>query len=338
MEDVKKPWASQDPNAVREAALGSSLFDSGKDQAAKPAAPAKPAEQSKAAAVQEKTIADNVLARVNAFQREGTLVLPDSYAVENHLKAAWLVLQETKDRSGGEALKVCTKESIATALLDMVLQGMSVGKKQGYFIVYGNKLTFMRSYFGTISLAKKVGMKTDPVANLVYEGDNFEFAIDPATGLMRVLKHEQKLGNIDDTKIVGAYCVVDLPDNRKQVVIMPMAQIRKSWEQGATKGGSPAHKNFTGEMAKRTVINKALKIFINSSGDGWLYSDKRDEMDADTAAEERNAKISEGVGSRLIDAQDVDFEEVVPEAEPTPAPAPISESATSGENKPPYVE
>lgn len=307
------------------------LFEGGKDQAVPGAAPAKPAEQSKAVAIQEKNIADNVLAKVTAFQKEGTLTLPDNYAVENHLKAAWLVLLETKDRNGGEALKVCTKESIATAMLDMVLQGMSVSKKQGYFIVYGNKLTFMRSYFGTIALAKKVGMKTDPVANLVYEGDDFQYEIDPATGLMRVIKHEQKLGNIDDNKIVGAYCIVDLPDNRKQVVIMPMAQIRKSWEQGATRGSSPAHKNFTGEMAKRTVISKALKLFINSSGDGWLYADKRDEMDTDTAAEERNARVASGAGSRTIDVETVEFEEV--HNEPTP-PANDPQPETNAPDEP----
>lgn len=313
------------------------LFDNGKGQAAA-AAPAGATGQSSAVAKQEKNIADNVLAKVLAFQKEGTLVLPEGYTVENHLKAAWLVLLETKDRSGNEALKCCTKESIATAMLDMVLQGMSVSKKQGYFIVYGNKLTFMRSYFGTISLAKKVGMKTDPVANLVYEGDAFEFAIDPDTGLMRIIKHEQKLGNIDDSKIAGAYCILDLPDGRRQVVIMPMAQIRKSWEQGATKGSSPAHKNFTGEMAKRTVINKALKMFINSSGDGWLYADKRDEMDTDTAAEERNTKVATGVGSKVMDVEAVDFEEVNAGPEPEPAVAPQPEVAASADAEPPYAD
>lgn len=318
------------------------LFEGGKEPTANAAtsAPAKPAEQTKAVAIMEKNVADNVLAKVLAFQQEGTLTLPDNYAVENHLKAAWLVLLETKDRNGGEALNVCTKESIATAMLDMVLQGMSVSKKQGYFIVYGNKLTFMRSYFGTVSLAKKVGMKTDPVANLIYEGDVFDFEIDPSTGLMRILKHEQKLANIDDNKIVGAYCIIELSNDRKQVVIMPMTQIRKSWEQGATRGGSPAHKNFTGEMAKRTVINKALKLFINSSNDGWLYTDKRDEMDTDTAADERNARVASATGAQTLNPQDVEYEEITPSSEPDPAAEqkPEPENTAPADNEPPYAK
>ena len=336
--ETKTPFGSENPEAVREAVQGSGLFNSGApkaDEKPKAAPQAPPAEQSKAVAIQEKNIADSVLAKVTAFQREGTLTLPEGYAVENHLKAAWLVLLEVKDRNGGEALKICTKDSIAQAMLDMVLQGLSVQKRQAYFIVYGNKLTLMRSYFGTIALAKKVGMKTEPVANVVYEGDVFQFEIDPLTGLHHIVKHEQQLGNIDDGKILGAYCIIDLPDGRKDVTIMPMAQIRKSWEQGATKGNSPAHKNFTSEMAKRTVINKALKIFINSSDDGWLYSDKPDDMDTDTAAQERNARVASGAGSRTVKVEEVEFEEVTGETTP-PAPTPSPEPVADVE--PPYAK
>ena len=314
------------------------LFEAGNEQAQPD--PSKATAQSKAVAVMQKNIADSVLAKVQAFQQEGSLTLPSDYAVENHLKAAWLVLLETKDRNNNEALKVCTKESVATALLDMVLQGMSVSKKQGYFIVYGNKLTFMRSYFGTISLAKKVGMTVDPVANVVYEKDAFEYVIDADTGLIRILKHDQKLGNIDNTKIVGAYCIVHLPGDRKQITIMTMDQIKRSWEQGATKGNSPAHKGFAEEMAKRTVINKALKQFINSSGDSWLYADKRDEMDTDTAAEERNAKVASGAGSRTISAEEVEYEEVRTASEPAPETESRPEQADNApsDEEPPYAQ
>lgn len=103
-------------------------------------------------------ISEQVLARIEDFQKTGGMVLPKDYSVENHMKSAWLILQATTDRSGQQALAVCTKESIANALLDMVLQGLAVSKKQGYFIVYGNKLEFQRSYFGTVALAKRTGV------------------------------------------------------------------------------------------------------------------------------------------------------------------------------------
>lgn len=235
-------------------------------------------------------ISEQVLTRIEEFQKTGGMVLPKDYSVENHMKSAWLILQATTDRSGQSALSVCTKESIANALLDMVLQGLAVSKKQGYFIVYGNKLEFQRSYFGTIALAKRTGgIKTEPVANVIYEGDEFVYSIDPKTARISIVKHEQKIDNIDNSKIKGAYALVTLADGSTQVTIMSMAQIRAAWGQGATKGVSPAHKNFAEEMAKKTVIGRACKAIINSSNDAWLYDGKRDDMDGDNATRQREA-------------------------------------------------
>ena len=165
-------------------------------------------------------ISDQVLAKINAFTRDGGLLLPENYSVANNMKSAWLLLQETTDRNGKLALEVCSKASIANALFDMVLQGLSVSKSQGYFIVYGNKLEFQRSYFGTVALAKRSGgIKTEPVANVIYEGDDFIYTIDPKTGHFAIVKHDQKLENIDDNKIAGAYAIVKLADGSTQVTI-----------------------------------------------------------------------------------------------------------------------
>lgn len=269
-------------------------------------------------------ISEQVLARIEDFQKTGGMVLPKDYSVENHMKSAWLILQATTDRSGQQALAVCTKESIANALLDMVLQGLAVSKKQGYFIVYGNKLEFQRSYFGTVALAKRTGgIKTEPVANVIYEGDEFIYTIDPKTARISIVKHEQKIENIDNNKIKGAYALVTLADGSTQVTIMSMAQIRAAWGQGATKGNSPAHKNFAEEMAKKTVIGRACKTIINSSDDAWLYEGKRDDMDSDAATRQREA-TTEAEKQIVVDAES--YEEI--ETTPTAAPAAIENAKT----------
>ncbi len=238
-------------------------------------------------------ISEQVLARIETFQKAGGMTLPKDYSVENHMKSAWLILQSTQDRNGNYALQVCTKDSIANALFDMVLQGLAVSKKQGYFIVYGNRLEFQRSYFGTIALAKRAGgIKGEPVANVIYEGDEFVYSIDPKTARISIIKHEQKIENIDNTKIKAAYALVTLPDGSTQVTIMSMQQIRAAWNQGATKGNSPAHKNFAEEMAKKTVIGRACKAIINSSDDAWLYDGKSDELDDDAAARQREIVVN----------------------------------------------
>ena len=275
-------------------------------------------------------ISEQVLSRIEQFQKDGSMILPKNYSVENHMKSAWLALQEVEDKDHHKALQICTKESIANSLLDMVLQGLSVSKKQGYFIVYGNKLIFQRSYFGTIALAKRAGgMVSEPVANVIYEGDDFLYEIDPKTAKVAIVKHSQKLENIDNSKIKGAYALVTLADGTTQVTIMSMQQIRAAWGQGANKGNSPAHKNFAEEMAKKTVIGRACKAIINSSDDAWLYDGKEDDADSDKASIQRDAAQHSDV--QIIDTTAVEFDDVSETSsstdasqvqEPTPEEAP----------------
>ena len=267
----------------------------------------------------KKDITDTVTDHVQKLEESGGLMLPANYSVANQIKAAMFALEQTEDKQHRPALEVCERASIINALMDMVVQGLSVSKKQGYFIVYGTKLEFQRSYFGTVALAKQCGMKGQPVANVIYEGDKFEYEIDTEAGLTRILRHEQKFENIDITKIRGAYAITVLPDESRQVTIMNIDQIRKAWGQGATKGNSPAHDNFTDEMCKKTVIGRACKMIINSSDDAYLFDGKRDEMDTDTAKEQRNAAADQ---PRTVIGEDTAYEEVKDEAtDPAPQPA-----------------
>lgn len=255
----------------------------------------------------QKDITDSVMARVKELEETGGLMFPKNYSATNQIKAAWFVLQQTKDKDNHPALEICDKNSIANALLDMVIQGLSVSKKQGYFIVYGKKLEFQRSYFGTVALAKRCGMQGLPISNVIYEGDDFSYSINPENGLTSIAKHEQKLDNVDIGKIKGAYAIVTMPDGIKQVTIMSIPQIRAAWGQGATKGNSPAHKNFTDEMAKKTVIGRACKMIINSSDDAYLFDGKKDEFDKLDATDVRTDFINsekENIG------EDIEYEEL----------------------------
>lgn len=292
-------------------------------------------QQPKTAVVKFENVADQVLEKVKRFTDDGGLVLPRNYSVANNLKSAWLILQETSDRNSKPVLEVCTKASIANALFDMVLQGMSVSKNQGYFIAYGNKLEFQRSYFGTVALAKRVqgGIVTEPVANVIYEGDEFIYTIDPSTGLVNVIKHDQKLENIDDTKIKAAYAIVTYEDGKTQTTIMTLAQIKAAWQQGATKGQSPAHKNFPAEMCKKTVIGRACKMVINSSDDAWLYDGKKDEDDVDVAQRQRDAEVAARSSKTLEDAEYEEIPTEQPQPDSKPAPEP---SAPTNDDEPGY--
>lgn len=249
-------------------------------------------------AVNAAAIANGVQKRIDEMTQGHQLELPPDYSVGNALQEAWLRLQEVKDKNGTPALQKCTKESIMTAMLDMAVQGLSPAKGQCYFVPYGDQLTLMRSYMGTVMVAKRFAGVKDVFAQVVYKGDLFEYEIDTSTGIRYVTKHTQKLENIGG-EIVAAYATVIKENGAKYQEIMTKDQIQKAWNQGATKGKSPAHTNFPEEMAKKTVINRACKLFINSATDSEILSGaynrttendyKREEADAvviDVAAEE----------------------------------------------------
>lgn len=219
------------------------------------------------------------------------LSFPDDYNVANALTGAYLVLKETTDKSGKPILETCSQVSIANALMDMCVLGLNVQRKQGYFIAYGGKCQFQRSYFGNITIARRFGLK-DIHAEVIYEGDNFVYHIEDGNKILD--KHEQSIMNIDNDKIIGAYAVVIMQDGTKMLEVMNMKQIKQSWQQGyGYKEGSGTHSKFADQMAKKTVINRALKQIINTHGDVFVQEadertediDRMAQVEADVAYE-----------------------------------------------------
>ena len=195
------------------------------------------------------------------------LTFPVNYNVSNALNSAYLILQETVDRDKKCVLVSCSKQSIASSLMDMAVQGLNPMKKQCYFVPYNGKLTLMRSYQGTMAVAKRVGAKRI-VAEVIYKGDVFEYHIED--GIKVVDKHEQNFQNIDNDNILGAYAIVSM-DEYTHTEIMNITQIEKAWSKSfGYKKGQGVHGEFADQMAKKTVISRACKNFINSSDDANL--------------------------------------------------------------------
>ena len=76
--------------------------------------------------INEKNITDKVLNQVTALTKNNSLTLPKKYNVGNALKFAYLDLQ-------GQGLLNTDQAALATALLNMCVQGLSPQKKQCYF-------------------------------------------------------------------------------------------------------------------------------------------------------------------------------------------------------------
>lgn len=265
---------------------------------------------------QEKTLADNVLNRVNMFAKSGALKLPENYSAANALKFAWLMLTQTVDKDKKPVLQTCSKESVANALLEMCIQGLNPMKKQCYFIAYGGKLEMQRSYQGSIAVAKQVGGIKSVHANVIFEGDVFEYEVNPNTGRKHVTKHEQKIENIDLNKIRGAYAVAVFADGSTNMEAMNILQIKKAWAQGKGGGNTGAHLNFTDEMCRKTVINRLCKTIINNSDDSSLFKSEEEnqpEITVDATVIEEIKENANATEISIDDAPEETNQEVITE-------------------------
>lgn len=256
--------------------------------------------------IMEKNVTDDVLKKVKILQDGGQLELPDDYKAGNALKSAWLYLQTIKTKEGKKVIDTCTRPSIAFCLLDMVVRGEHP-MRHCYFIPTGNQLTFWERYTGKLMRAKRDTDIASVNAQVVYEKDNFVYTVDN-DGLLQLVKHETSLANIDNSKIVGAYAVVVNKDGSKRLEVMTMDMIRKAWEQGSMNGGIGAHRNFTDQMAKKTVIARACKIALDSTKDGYKEEAKETMQQHDDDETIEIVSESESQPARLEEHHD-DFEE-----------------------------
>lgn len=258
-------------------------------------------------AVLQKDITDDVNNSLTRLQDDG-LKLPTNYNASNALKSAFFKLRDIKDKNNRPALEVCTRESVANSLLDMVVQGLSPAKTQCYFIVYGDQLQLNRSYFGTQAVLKRLTNVKDIWANVIFEGDEFDYEIEG--GREKLLKHNTKFQNRDN-KVIGAYAVVKTNEDEELLTVMTKKEIDAAWGQSKTK--QAVHQKFPQEMAKRTVINRAAKAFINTSDDSDLlveainnsteneYDNNRVDV---TPEQEAQKQITEHANSESLDIDD----------------------------------
>jgi recombination protein RecT len=218
----------------------------------------------------KKELSEDILAKIASMEQKKQIFFPKNYSPENAINSAFLAIQQAVDKNGKTALEICTRESVANALLDTAIQGLSPAKKQVYFIVRGNKLCADRSYFGTVAVLKRLPSVVDVFAQAIYKGDVFEFRIEGARKI--ITKHEQTFDTIANGEVVGAYASIlykEGDEKKEYSDVMTMKDIQASWNKSKSQQRT-VHNEFPDQMAKRTVLNRTCKTFINSSDDSDL--------------------------------------------------------------------
>lgn len=188
---------------------------------------------------------------------EKNIRVPEGYSVGVEINTALL------DIAQNTALWRCSKESIMTALRNMVLQGLSAAKKQCYFVPYNGQMQLQRSYFGTISTLKIAFPWLEVFADVLYEGDGYQLSVDPVYGFKSLTVTASSIDNMDNP-IKAAYgYIIDTRANRRVYgMVMTWKEIQKSWSRAKTKN---VQNEFPQEMAKRTLIQRMCKMYINTT-------------------------------------------------------------------------
>ena len=215
----------------------------------------------------KQNVGDAVIARVNSLCEAG-FTMPKDYQFVNAIKMSMLKLQDLKDKNGKSALEVCTPVSIQTALFSMACKGLNAALNQIYFIVRGNVLCAQESYYGKVLMVKRIYPHWNPVPVVIREGDVFEYGIDPNSGKKFIVKHEQKLENMDNG-FVGGYMY--LPDG--ELYIMTKKQILTAWSKSSSREQT-THKQFDEKMVQKTLVNSGCNIIINSTPEYQIAMDE----------------------------------------------------------------
>lgn len=219
----------------------------------------------------KQNVGDQVIARVNSLCEAG-FNMPKDYNFVNAIKMSVLKLQDLKDKNGKSALEVCTPASIQTALFRMCCKGLNAALNQVYFIVRGNVLCDQDSYFGKVLMVKRIYPDWNPIPVVIREDDVFEYAINPKDGKKYVVKHEQKIENIDKG-FVGGYMY--LPDG--ELYIMSKKQIMTAWSKSSNREQT-THKQFDEKMVQKTLVNSGCNMIINSTPEYQMGMDEETNM------------------------------------------------------------
>lgn len=199
------------------------------------------------------------------------------------------------------------RNQLMLGLVKGAVLGLDFFNKEAFLVPYGTKLNYQTSYTGSVKLAKKYSIRPikDIYAKLVREGDTFEEGVVNGE---QVVNFTPKAFN--NGKIIGAFAVCLFDDGGLQYDTMSLEELENT-RKHSKASNSPAWRDFTGEMYKKTVLRRLCKhIEID-----FENTEQRQVFDDETAIETDPKVIAEQEIAENANAEE--FADVV-EAEEIP--------------------
>lgn len=254
-------------------------------------------------------------------------VAPKHMSPDRMMRVALMTISRTP------ALAQCTPHSLLNAFMTASQLGLEIGGVLGeaYLVPYKTEATFILGYRGMINLARRSGQIQSIEAQVVREGDHFEFEY----GLETRFRHKPMTG--PGAPISYAWALARFKDGGHQLDVMTIDEINAVRKRSRASSNGPWVTDFA-EMAKKTVVRRLAKylplspeerdaIEASDKGEFGEFIDVKGEV---VEAEQKHAKKK---ADRLADALD---DTPTSEGE-EPAPAPEA-SAEQEKPEPPSDE
>ena len=179
-------------------------------------------------------------------------VLPSHMSPERMARVAITALTRTPK------LSECTQQSFFKCLLDLSSWGLEPDGRRAHLIQYGKECTLVLDYKGIVELCFRSGYVKNIHADVVREGDDFEF------NLGKVSRHTPWAFRMDESRpdsageIVAAYCLVEMKDDATKCEVMTREEVDGIRNRSKAGRSGPWVTDFS-EMAKKTVFRRASK-------------------------------------------------------------------------------
>lgn len=200
----------------------------------------------------------------NQHPVEGWLTNPDNLAkvamaLPKHLSVERMQRIYLTVFKNSPGLQSCSPASVIKAMLRSAELGLEPDGGKLHFIPRGGEVTVQIGYQGYVELARRTGQIASIEANLVYESDQFEIAYH----LDSKFEHRPNLRRTADDKVLGVYAYAKLTTGERLFTWMAFADVEHV--RRSSSGNNKVWQQHWGEMAKKTVIKRAAKMWPSST-------------------------------------------------------------------------
>lgn len=205
------------------------------------------------------------LLRSEQFKQAVRMALPKHLTADRFIRVAInATLRSPK-------LLNCNKESFFRALMDLSSYGLEPDGRRAHLIPFGSEVQLIIDYKGLVELVRRSGDVSYIHADVVYEGDEWEFRYGTEAKLVH-RPNLEKRGKAD-ARVVAVYSFVKLRDGSEDFMVLSPAEVEAVRRRSKAANNGPWVTDWA-EMAKKTAFRRHSK---------WLplSSEARDAVERD---------------------------------------------------------